>query len=69
MWTFALHGDKIQLARYMPLEPRARSRSSCPCRRLRALQAKGELTFEQAWMGETKMRGVRMRFELDGWEA
>ena len=63
VWTFALHGDKIQLARYMPLEPKSKEPFELPVRTLRALQAKGEITFEQASMGETQMRGVRMRFE------
>lgn len=63
VWTFALRGDKIQLARYMPLEPKSKEPFELPVKALKALQAKGEITFEQASMGETKMRGVRMRFE------
>ncbi len=63
VWTFALHGDKIQLARYMPLEEKSKKPFELPVRALRALQARGEITFEQASMGETQMRGVRMRFE------
>jgi hypothetical protein len=65
LWTFALHGDKIQLARYMPLEPKSKEPFELPVRALRALQARGELTFDQASMGDTVMRGVRMRFELE----
>lgn len=64
LWTFSLHGDKIQLARYMPLEDKSKKPFELPVRALRALQAKGELIFDQASMGETQMRGVRMRFEL-----
>ena len=64
LWTFALHGDKIQLARYMPMEPKSKEPFELPVKALKALQAKGELTFEQASMGDTQMRGVRMRFEL-----
>jgi hypothetical protein len=64
LWTFALHGDKIELARYMPLEPKSKEPFELPTRALKALQAKGELTFEQASMGDTVMRGVRMRFEM-----
>jgi hypothetical protein len=63
VWTFALRGDKIQLARYMPLEPKSKEPFELPVRALKALQAKGEITFEQASMGDTLMRGVRMRFE------
>ena len=64
LWNFALHGDKIALARYMPLEPKSKEPFELPVKALKALQAKGELTFDQASMGDTKMRGVRMRFEL-----
>jgi AsmA protein len=63
VWTFALRGDKIQLARYMPLEPKSKEPFELPVRALKALQAKGEITFEQASVGDTLMRGVRMRFE------
>ncbi|MEJ0037473.1 MAG: AsmA family protein [Gammaproteobacteria bacterium] len=64
LWTFTLHGDKIKLDRYMPLEEKSKQPFELPVRALRALQARGELTFEQASMGETQMHGVRMRFEL-----
>jgi hypothetical protein len=64
LWTFTLHGDKIALARYLPLEEKSKQPFELPVKALRALQARGELTFEQASMGETQMRGVRMRFEL-----
>jgi AsmA protein len=63
-WTFAFHGDKIALARYVPLEEKSKQPFELPVRALKALQAKGELTFEQATMGETQLHGVRMRFEL-----
>jgi AsmA protein len=65
LWTFALHGDKIALGRYIPLEEKSKQPFELPVRALRALQARGELTFETATMGETQMRGVRMRVELD----
>ena len=64
LWNFALHGDKIALARYMPLEPKSKEPFELPVKALKALQARGELTFDHASMGDTQMRGVRMRFEL-----
>ena len=64
VWTFALHGDKIALARYMPLEEKSKQPFELPVKALKALQARGELTFEQATMGDTQLHGVRMRFEL-----
>jgi hypothetical protein len=65
LWTFALHGDKIGLARYVSLEDKSKEPFELPVRALKALQARGELTFEQATMGETQMRGVRLRVELE----
>jgi AsmA protein len=65
LWTFTLHGDKIALDRYMPLESRSKEPFELPVRALKALQARGELVFDLATMGETQMRGVRMRIELD----
>ena len=64
LWTFALRGDKIGLARYLPLEEKSKQPFELPVKALKALQAKGELTFEQATMGDTQLHGVRMRFEL-----
>jgi AsmA protein len=64
VWTFMLHGDKIGLGRYLSLEDKSRKPFELPVKALKALQAQGELTFEQAWIGETQMRGVRLRLEL-----
>jgi hypothetical protein len=62
-WTFSLRGDKIALARYMPLEPKSKQPFELPVKALKALQAKGDLTFELATMGDTQLHGVRMRVE------
>lgn len=64
VWTFTLHGDKIGLARYMPIEEKTKEAFELPVKALKALQAKGELLFDQATMGDTQLHGVRMRFEL-----
>ena len=64
IWTFALHGNKIGLDRYLPVESKSKEPFELPVKTLRALQAQGELTFEQASVGETQMHGVRLRFEL-----
>lgn len=64
VWTFRLHGNKIGLSRYLTLEDKSKEPFELPVRALRALQVKGELTFEQAWIGETEMKGVRIRLEL-----
>ena len=64
LWTFALHGDKIGLARYLPMEEKSKQPFELPVKALKALQAKGEIIFEHATMGDTQLHGVRMRFEL-----
>lgn len=64
LWTFALHGDKIGLGRYMSVEEKSKEPFELPVKALKALRAQGELTFEQAWVGETKMHGVRLRLEM-----
>jgi AsmA protein len=64
VWTFRLHGNKIGLSRYLEIEDKSKEPFELPVRALRALQVKGELTFEQAWLGEAQMKGVRIRLEL-----
>jgi AsmA protein len=65
VWTFALHGDKIGLSRYLAIEDKSKEPFELPVKALRALQVQGELTFEQAWLGEAQMRGVKLRLELE----
>jgi AsmA protein len=64
LWTFTFQGDKIELARYMPLEEKNKEPFELPVKSLKALQANGSIFFEQATLGETKMRGVHLRFEM-----
>jgi AsmA protein len=65
VWTFALHGDKIALDRYLSLEDKSKQPFELPVKALKALQAQGELTFDQASLGETRMHGVKLRLELE----
>jgi AsmA protein len=64
LWTFRLHGNKIGLSRYLSIEDKSNKPFELPVRALRALRVQGELTFEQAWIGEAQMKGVRIRLEL-----
>ena len=64
VWTFALHGDKIGLSRYVDLEDKNLEPFELPVAKLKALQVKGELTFEQAWLAKAEMKNVRLRVEL-----
>lgn len=65
IWTFALHGDKIALDRYLSLESKSKEPFELPVKALRALQAQGELVFDLASIGDTKMHGVKLRLELE----
>lgn len=64
VWTFALHGDKIGLSRYVPLEETSKEPFELPLATLRALKMQGELTFDQAWLADAQMKNVRLRVEL-----
>ena len=64
VWTFALHGDKIGLSRYVALEETSKEPFELPLATLRALKMQGELTFDQAWLADAQMKNVRLRLEL-----
>lgn len=65
VWTFALHGNRIGLSRYLEIEDKSKEPFELPVRALRALRMQGVLTFDQAWMGEVQMKGIRIRLELE----
>jgi len=64
VWTFALHGDKIDLARYIDIEKTSKKPFELPLAALRALKVQGELTFDEASVADSGMKDVRMRVEL-----
>jgi hypothetical protein len=64
VWTFALHGDKIGLSRYVALEETSKEPFELPLAKLRELKVQGELTFDQAWLADAQMKNVRLRVEL-----
>jgi AsmA protein len=64
VWTFALHGDKIGLSRYVAIEDTSKKPFELPVAALRALKLQGELTFDQAWLADAQMKNVRLRLEL-----
>jgi len=65
VWTFALHGDKIGLSRYIAIEDKSKEPFELPVAALKALQVQGELTFDQAWLEDAQMKGVKLRLELE----
>jgi AsmA protein len=64
LWTFALRGNKIGLGRYVAIEDKSSKPFELPVKALRELRAQGELTFEEATLGEAQMKGVKLRLEM-----
>ncbi|HET9862280.1 MAG TPA: AsmA family protein [Steroidobacteraceae bacterium] len=63
---FRLHGDALDLARYIPPANSDSEPFVLPTARLRALQFRGVLELEQATLGDVVMKGVTLRLLLDG---
>ena len=61
LWTFALHADRIDLARYLAPTRTHRKPLALPLRALRALRARGTLTIGQARIGSTTLRDLRLQ--------
>jgi len=62
---FGLHGDKLDLARYIPPTDPASEPFVLPTATLRALKFRGVLELEEATLDDVKMKGVRLRLLLD----
>jgi AsmA protein len=62
---FALRGDSIDLARYIPPSDPASEPFVLPTAMLRALKFRGTLELEQATLDDVEMKGVTLRLVLD----
>ena len=63
-WSFELHGDRIDLGRYMALEQRPRKKPfELPIEAFRSLRANGSLIFDQAQWADAQMNNVRLRLQ------
>jgi len=63
-WSFELHGDRIDLGRYMVLEQRPRKKPfELPIEAFRSLRANGSLIFDQAQWADAQMKDVRLRLQ------
>jgi hypothetical protein len=62
---FGLHGDRLDLARYIPPTDPASEPFVLPTAELRALRFRGLLELEEATLGDVKMKGVTLRLLLD----
>jgi AsmA protein len=62
---FALRGDSIDLARYIPPSDPASEPFVLPTALLRSLKLRGTLELERATLDDTEMKGVTLRLVLD----
>jgi len=62
---FGLHGDRLDLSRYVPPTDPASEPFVMPTAALRALKFRGMLELEEATLGDVKMKGVTLRLLLD----
>jgi hypothetical protein len=63
-WRFQLHGDHIDLGRYVNVD--SSQNKPFELEMLRAINANGSLIFDEAQLADTHMSDVRLRFETPG---
>jgi hypothetical protein len=61
MWTFDLHGDRIDLRRYLITEDTSDEPFELPVKALKALRVQGTLVFDQARFADVDMKNARLR--------
>jgi hypothetical protein len=64
IWSFDLRGDRIALDRYTDLEMTDSEPFELPTAALRALRARGVISFDEAQLAGARMKEVRLRLEL-----
>jgi hypothetical protein len=62
-WRFDLHGDRIDLGRYVNVDSMRKRPFELPVDTLRAINANGSLRFDQAEIADAHMSDVRLRFQ------
>jgi len=70
-WRFELHGDRIDLGRYINVDSKHKKPFELPVEALRALNANGSLVFDHAQLADTQLTDVRLRLQTPepGYEA
>ena len=63
LWGFELHGDRIDLGRYVQIDSAHKKPFELPVAALRAVNANGSLIFDQVVLADTHMTHVRLKFE------
>ena len=63
MWGFELHGDRIDLGRYVNVDSTNKKPFELPVDALRAINANGSVIFDQVVLADTHLANVRLRFQ------
>jgi AsmA protein len=63
LWGFELHGDRIDLGRYVNVDSSNKEPFELPVAALRAVNANGSLIFDQVVLADTHMADVRLRLQ------
>jgi hypothetical protein len=63
MWGFELHGDRIDLGRYVNVDSTNKKPFELPVAALRAINANGSLIFDQVVLADTHMADVHLRLQ------
>jgi AsmA protein len=63
MWGFELHGDRIDLSRYLNVDSQNKKPFELPVDALRAIQANGSLIFDQVVLADTQMANVHLTLQ------
>jgi AsmA protein len=62
-WTFELHGDHIDLGRYVKVDSKRKKPFELPVETLRAVNANGSLVFDRAEIADTHLTDVRLKLQ------
>lgn len=60
-WTFDLHGDRIDLGRYLVTEDNSPEPFELPVKALKSLRAQGTLWFDRARLADAELKNARLR--------
>jgi AsmA protein len=63
MWGFELHGDRIDLGRYVNVDSTNKKPFELPVDALRAINANGSVIFDQVVLADTHLANVRLKFQ------
>lgn len=63
LWGFELHGDRIDLGRYVNIDSQNKKPFELPVETLRAINANGHVIFDQVVLADTHMADVRLEFK------